>query len=138
MAESISLALRREVTGRAGSRCEYCLIPEAELFAGCEVDHIISRKHGGVTDLANLALSCERCNRTKGTDVGSVVGPEQRFVRLFNPRIDAWHTHFRLVGTNIEPRTEIGEASVQLLRLNAPDRVLQRLALQQIGVYPAS
>ena len=47
-------------------------------------------------------------------------------------------THFRLVGANIEPRTEIGEATVQLLRLNAPDRVLQRLALQQIDVYPAS
>lgn len=102
MAESISLALRRKVRERAGSRCEYCLMPEAELFAGCEVDHIISPKHGGVTDLANLALSCERCNRTKGTDVGSVVGREQRFVRLFNPRIDAWHTHFRLARTNIE------------------------------------
>ena len=138
MAEGISLALRGEVTGRADFRCEYCLMPEAELFAGCEVDHIISRKHGGVTDLANLALACERCNRAKGTDVGSVVGRERRFVRLFNPRIDAWHSHFRLVGANIEPRTEIGEATVQLLRLNAPDRVLQRLALQQIDVYPAS
>lgn len=111
---------------------------EAELFAGCEVDHVISRKHGGVTDLANLALSCERCNRAKGTDVGSVIGPENRFVRLFNPRIDTWHTHFRFDGARIESLTEIGEATVRLLRLNAPDRVLQRQALQQIGVYPIS
>jgi hypothetical protein len=107
------------------------------LFAGCEVDHVISRKHGGLTDLANLALSCERCNRAKGTDVGSVVGAEQTFVRLFNPRIDAWHAHFRLRGPTIEPLTEIGEATVRLLRLNAPDRVIQREALQRIGVYPA-
>jgi hypothetical protein len=102
------------------------------------VDHVISRKHGGVTDLANLALSCERCNRAKGTDVGSVVGPEQGFVRLFNPRIDGWHAHFRLEGGQIEPLTDIGAATVRLLRLNAPDRVLQREALQQIAAYPLS
>jgi 5-methylcytosine-specific restriction endonuclease McrA len=76
MADEISEALRREVASRAGFRCEYCLMPEAELFAGCEVDHIISRKHHGETDSANLALSCERCNRAKGSDVGSVIGPE--------------------------------------------------------------
>ena len=138
MAESIGLAVRREVARRAGARCEYCRMPETELFAGCEVDHVISRKHGGVTDLANLALSCERCSRAKGTDVGSVVGPERRFVRLFNPRIDTWHTHFRLDGARIEPLTDIGEATVRLLRLNAPDRLLQRQALQQIRIYPVS
>lgn len=138
MAERISPALRREVTRRAGSRCEYCLMLEAELFAGCEVDHVISRKHGGVTDLANLALSCERCNRAKGTDVGSIVGPERQFVRLFNPRIDTWQTHFRLNGATIEPLTDIAEATVRLLRLNAADRVLQRQALQRIGIYPVS
>ncbi len=51
MAEQISPALRREVAVRAGFRCEYCLMPEAELFAGCEVDHIISRKHQGQRDI---------------------------------------------------------------------------------------
>lgn len=35
MAEQISPALRREVASRAGFRREYCLMPEAELFAGC-------------------------------------------------------------------------------------------------------
>jgi 5-methylcytosine-specific restriction endonuclease McrA len=66
MADDISQSLRRVVAERAGFRCEYCLMPEVELFAGCEVDHIISRKHGGLTDSANPALSCERCNRAKG------------------------------------------------------------------------
>lgn len=68
--------------------------------------------------------------------MGSVVGPEKRFVRLFNPRTDTWHDHFRLVGSAIEPITEIGQATARLLRFNAPDRVLQRQTLQQIGVYP--
>jgi hypothetical protein len=138
MAEQISPALRGEVASRAGFCCEYCLMPEVELFAGCEVDHIISRKHQGESNPANLALSCERCNRAKGTDVGSVVGSERKFVRLFNPRTDVWRDHFRLEQGLIQSRTEIGEATVRLLRLNAPDRVLQRKALQEIGAYPIS
>ena len=138
MAERVSPAVRQKVRGRAGARCGYCLMPESELFAGCEVDHVISRKHGGVTDLANLALCCERCNRAKGTDVGSVIDPGNRFVRLFNPRIDDWHVHFRLDGASIQPLTQIGEATVRVLHLNAPDRLLQREALQQVGAYPVS
>jgi hypothetical protein len=136
MADPIGQSLRHEVAARAGSRCEYCLMPEVELFAGCEVDHIISRKHGGLTDSANLAFSCERRNRAKGTDVGSVSGAAQRFVRLFNPRIDRWHDHFRLGAAKIEPLTEIGEVTARLLRFNASDRVLQRGSLQQVGAYP--
>jgi 5-methylcytosine-specific restriction endonuclease McrA len=50
--------LRRLVRQRAGDRCEYCLIPEAVTFASHEVDHVIAEKHGGLTDQANLALSC--------------------------------------------------------------------------------
>src|SRR5438132_14128761 len=111
-------------------------MPEGELFAGCEVDHIISRKHFGETGPANLALSCERCNRAKGTDVGSVVGPKRKFIRLFNPRTDAWRDNFIMDQGVIQPRTEIGEATVRLLRFNAPDRVLQRKVLQEIGAYP--
>ena len=136
MADDITPALRREVAARAGFRCEYCRMPEAELFAGCEVDHIISRKHGGLTDRANLAFSCERCNRAKGTEVGSVVGSERKFVRLFNPRTDVWREHFRLNGGMIQAQSEIGEATMRLLKFNSPDRVLQRRVLQAIDVYP--
>ena len=68
--------------------------------------------------------------------MGAIVGPDRRFVRLFNPRIDDWHEHFRLAGGRIELQTDIGEATVTLLRFNAPDRVIQRRVLQQIGVYP--
>jgi hypothetical protein len=136
MADDISQPLRREVAERAGLRCEYCLMPEIELFAGCEVDHIISRKHGGLTHSANLASSCERCNRAKGTDIGSISGRAQQFLRFFNPRIDRWHDHFRLDGAKIEPLTDIGEITARLLRFNVPDRLLQREALQRIGAYP--
>ena len=69
-------------------------------------DHVISRKHGGITDLSNLALSCARCNRAEGTDVGSVSQTSGQFVRLFNPRIDRWEEHFRLEGAQIVGVTE--------------------------------
>jgi len=111
-------------------------MPEAVLLAGCEVDHIISRKHGGITGASDLALSCARCKRAKGTDVGSVWPERGEFTRLFNPRIDRWTEHFALEGARIIGRTEIGIATARLLRLNDDERVLERLLLQRLGDYP--
>jgi len=45
----IPTELRRLVVVRAGGFCEYCLIYEDDTFFGCEVDHIVSEKHGGLT-----------------------------------------------------------------------------------------
>lgn len=55
MARWISAELRQTVADRANHLCEYCLIAEADTFYGCEVDHIISLKHGGSSDADNLA-----------------------------------------------------------------------------------
>ena len=54
----VSEALRRLVAQRASYCCEYCLINEADTYISCEVDHIISVKHGGLTEAANLAYAC--------------------------------------------------------------------------------
>ena len=62
----VSAELRRLVVARADSLCEYCLIHEEDTFFGCEVDHIVSEKHGGQTDAQNLALACLFCKRNKG------------------------------------------------------------------------
>lgn len=51
----ISAELGRLVIARADNLCEYCLIHEDDTFFGCEVDHIISEKHGGLTRVATLA-----------------------------------------------------------------------------------
>ncbi|MDB6021336.1 MAG: endonuclease [Pedosphaera sp.] len=133
MADAISQQLRREIRVRAGGRCEYCLILEALLLAGCEVDHIISRKHGGITELSNLALSCARCNRAKGTDVGSIHPGSGEFVRFFNPRQDRWSEHFGLEGVRIIGLTRIGHVTALLLRFNENERLLERMLLQQAG-----
>ena len=62
----IRAELRRLVAARAGGRCEYCGIAEADTWFGGEVDHIVSEKHGGLTDAANLALACATFHRAKG------------------------------------------------------------------------
>ncbi len=135
MADVISQQLRREIRARAGGRCEYCLMDEAWLVWGCEVDHILSRKHGGATELSNLALSCARCNRAKGTDIGSIHPESEELVRLFNPRRDRWDEHFRIDGPRIVGLTLIGQVTVTLLQFNQDERLLERALLQQAGRF---
>ena len=84
MTSYVSADLRRLVASRAGGVCEYCLIHEDDTYTGCQVDHIISEKHGGLTAPENLAYACTLCNRAKGTDVGSVAWTPSGFIRLFN------------------------------------------------------
>lgn len=55
MSSYVSAALRQLVAERAEYLCEYCLLHEEGTFFGCEVDHIISEKHGGPTVAENLA-----------------------------------------------------------------------------------
>ena len=72
MASDISEELRAEVARRAGGRCEYCLIHELEVGFTHQVDHIVSRKHGGESTSDNLAYACVICNRYKGTDIAAI------------------------------------------------------------------
>lgn len=134
MARWISTELRQTIADRAKQRCEYCLITEADTFYGCEVDHIISIKHGGSSDFDNLAYACVLCNRAKGSDIGSIsmIG---EFTRFFNPRIDHWSEHFRLEGSTIRSRTLIGEVTARILGFNESARLLERQELIRLGKY---
>jgi hypothetical protein len=136
MSSYVSAELRRAVESRASGLCEYCLIHESDTFFGCQVDHVISEKHGGPTKPENLAYACTVCNRAKGTDIGSLAASTGQFTRFFNPRSDHWADHFQLNGVVIEPRTPIGEATVKILGFNEMERILEREALRHIGRYP--
>lgn len=61
MATSIPERLRRQVRERAGGRCEYCLIPEADMYYPHEPDHSIAEKHGGPTSLISPPRLCRVC-----------------------------------------------------------------------------
>ena len=69
--------VRQFVAERAEYLCEYCLIHEDDTYLGCQIEHIISLKHGGTSDADNLAYACALCNRHKGSDVGSVLNDEE-------------------------------------------------------------
>ena len=127
---------RIAVRERANGLCEYCLFHEEHAYFKYEVDHIISLKHGGETELDNLAHTCITCNRNKGSDIGSVILPQRDFIRFFNPRFDRWSEHFRLEETVIQPLSPIGEVTVKILDLNNVDRILERQALVAAGRYP--
>lgn len=137
MSSNISEHLRQAVAHRADHLCEYCLIHEDDTFFGCEVDHIISQKHGGPTESDNLAYACFFCNRRKGSDIGSI-SQTGEFVRFFNPRTDRWEEHFHLEGVFIRPITKIGEVTVRILNINANDRILEREILVAAGRHPSA
>ena len=136
MSVYVSAELRRLVAGRAEHKCEYCLISEDDTFFGCEVDHVISAKHGGATAEDNLAYACMVCNRRKGSDLGSLLRRTGELVRFFNPRADEWEAHFALSGARIEPRTDIGEVTSLIFGFNDEERLLEREELISQGRYP--
>lgn len=125
--------LRRQVEKRADYRCEYCLLPDTLSFYSHEIDHVIARKHGGKTSFANLAYACWRCNRHKGSDLGSFDPETGKFSMLFNPRTQQWNSHFLLQNSELKGITPEGRVTVYLLKLNGPDRMTER---QQIKLSP--
>ncbi len=135
MRSDISDALRRLVSERADHLCEYCLVHEADVYHGCEVDHVISVKHGGVTVPENLAYACFHCNRHKGTHLGSLNFHTGTLARFFNPRSDSWARHFCLNEARIDPLTEIGEVTSRMLEFNHPERLAFRRLLMDVGRY---
>jgi hypothetical protein len=134
----ISDRVRQKVANRAEHLCEYCLIHEEDVYVGLQVDHIISKKHGGQTTAPNLALACACCNRHKGTDISALDPTSGKFVALYNPRKSLWRDHFQLVGVRIAWRTGIGAATVRVLKLNHPRRILERQVLRRFKRYPSS
>jgi HNH endonuclease len=136
MSKNIPDAIRREVANRAHYKCEYCRRPEIDAFIRYQSDHIISRKHGGKTILENLAHTCPICNNAKGSDLSTILNNEEKLIRLFHPRKDNWFDHFDVEDGAIIPKTEIGEATIKLLKLNDVNRILERLDLIEAGLFP--
>jgi hypothetical protein len=101
-----------------------------------EIDHIIARKHGGLTVSDNLALSCFYCNSRKGPNIAGLDPESQALSRLYNPRSDPWRDHFRLDGARLVGITSVGRATIEVLGVNLPDSVLFRASLIDDGVYP--
>ena len=133
MSQYIPAPLRQEVYDRAGGQCEYCLVPQVAALVSPEVDHIIARKHGGETEVDNLALACSLCNKCKGSDLASIDSESGAITLLFHPRRQRWTDHFRLEDGQIVPLTATGRVTVNLLQFNRPERVAERELLLAAG-----
>lgn len=122
-----------ELRRLAKNRCEYCHLPEDFTRLRHVIDHIIARQHGGSDEKKNLALSCGRCNRSKGPNIAGIDPKTRKLVRLFNPRRDKWPIHFRWAGPILAGRTPVGRATIAVLAINDPLRVALRGTLMREG-----
>ena len=132
----ISATLRKLIADRAKGQCEYCLVLESEVLLAYQPDHIIARQHGGESTAKNLAFACVHCNRNKGPNIASINPNSGQLTPLFNPRTQIWADHFLLEGAYIQPLTPIGRVTIQLFKLNHPERLRIRQALIEMGKYP--
>jgi hypothetical protein len=122
-------ATRDLVRVRADHRCEYCRLRQSALFVvQFQIEHIVAKKHGGDDDPENLALACLHCNLHKGSDLSGIDPLTGAMTRLFHPRRDKWHEHFRFDRTQIVGITDVGRITVRLLNVNSNQQVQIREA----------
>ena len=62
--------------------------------------------------------------------------PITTLIRFFNPRTDNWDIHFYLDNEIIKAKTDIGSVTVNILELNATERLLERAELIKANRYP--
>ena len=126
------------VRTRAAGRCEYCRLPEHFSKLKFTIDHAIARQHGGLDTPDNLVLACGFCNRHKGPNIAGLDPNTHHLTRLFHPRRDLWHHHFRWDGPTIVPLSDVGRTTLIVLALNHPHQLAIREALMNEGVFPLS
>jgi len=67
--------------------------------------------------------------------LGTILNEGGPIVRLFHPRKDRWEDHFEVDDGVICAKTEIGEATIQLLEFNHPDNIIERRAISALGYF---
>ena len=127
---------REQVRARASDRCEYCQLPQACSTLPHELDHIRARKHGGPTSLENLCLACAYCNAAKGPNLTGYDPATGELTALFHPRTQVWTEHFEWKGPVLVGKTSAARATIDVLKLNAPERVEHRRLLMLAGAFP--
>lgn len=118
--------LRQLIRQRAGNRCEYCRLQQAQELLPFHIEHITSRQHGGKSSSENLALACHHCNLHKGTNLSGLDPKGGKLTRLFHPRLDDWSEHFTDRDGEIIGLSAIGRTTVKLLRMNQDGRLQLR------------
>jgi hypothetical protein len=124
------------VAKRAGHICEYCHAPEAVFNFPFEVEHIYPQALGGETNEENLALSCRSCNIYKSDRISIIDEETKTEIRFFNPRLDIWTEHFifQKDSGEISAATEIGEVTIDCLKINSRAQIEARKRWTKLGL----
>ena len=137
MNKSFKKQLRQLLSIRAGGRCEYCRVLEYLSNFEYHIEHIIGLQHGGSSLTTNLAFACSWCNWKKGPNISTILIPGGSLIPLFNPRTQNWFDHFEAISSGwLLEKTAIGEATIKLLELNHPERIIERAEMMERGFYP--
>lgn len=134
---SLTKKQKQDVHVRAGGCCEYCRLPGNDVAVAFHVDHFIPLKHDGTDESDNLCLACFDCNMYKSHDLTGFDPATGEITELFNPRQQVWTEHFLIQSDmQIHGLSAQGRTTVRVLRLNLKERVEDRFALAELGVYP--
>ncbi len=125
---SVNQAIRQVVRESANFSCEYCGVSETESGGELTLDHFRPVSKNGGDELENLVYCCFRCNTFKG----DYWADTPKKTQLFNPRNDIYDEHFWLADSGkLLAFTEVGEFSIQLLRLNRQPLIKKRQKVHQ-------
>jgi hypothetical protein len=134
----ITTSLREEVKLRANKCCEYCKSQDMYSPTAFTIDHILPESLEGTSDFDNLAYACFLCNRLKSNKLKSFDIITEKWIPLYNPRIDIWEEHFvwNEDTTQILGITIVGRCTVKELKLNREKLVEYRNCLILFGTHP--
>ncbi|HMS41766.1 MAG TPA: HNH endonuclease signature motif containing protein [Pyrinomonadaceae bacterium] len=134
----VSSKIQAKVRREAKNRCGYCLLPQEILMGKLEIEHLLPIAEGGTDAEENLWLACRDCNSYKSSKVYAFDEETEQKVKLFNPRTQDWHEHFKFNEnqTKIIGKTACGRATVITLRMNEDQAVRARMLWVVAGWYP--
>lgn len=137
MSQYVAVEVRRRVRKAFGDCCAYCKAAESLTVVTFEIEHIVPFARDGQSVFDNLCLACPACNRFKSDHTHGKLGNGNE-VRLFHPQQDDWSEHFdwSIDGTFIVGLTDIGAATVDLLRMNRPQVIDVRSLWVDAGCHP--
>ncbi len=137
MTRYVPAELRAEIRRYFRWRCAYCQTAESLTVTIFEIEHIVPRSKGGLTEFENLCLACPTCNRYKSNRMNgrTDTGIESS---LFHPHRDSWSKHFDwfIDGTVIVGLTDIARATINTLRMNRPQIIPVRELWVDAGRHP--
>ncbi len=138
MSHKIPEDIKARVRSSARQRCGYCLAQQRYTLHVLEIEHIIAKAKGGTDAEWNLWLACRLCNNGKGVQTHARDPLTGRRVKLFNPRTQRWHRHFKWSDDGIEiiGRTACGRATVMALNLNNEIALVVRRNWVRAGWHP--